>query len=755
MNVIFTKINYSVFLSLITFDYSHKMVNLFAILLLFYSIMLAALSFSGFNFDSQFRKTSTLHLQSIDASFLSLRKLDDRCKRLSERESDFLLGFFNKKLHCFQVYPHLNTNRVSVTSTCIAVDAILANPGHWEGLCAWETNADDQISLKAIVAALISTNWTPEGFQIPLLITTICATKGMDKDDPKYVAALETLIEQRPRLTYHRHQNRSSYVRYHNTKALLDVVNSNMIPASFSGSGKITFSLERANMIAFDDLCRQLAFFNCGDRSNFDVIVLAYSLLSYYETSESSFLSSFARGVIEPTNIKLVQKALEVIFSVQSDDGTWRKGEPIFTQSTSGNNRDIGNWYVFFFDLIASLLGVLTDKEPQLMAQYLPQLERCLTWAESNVLQEMLPEVCDPTTFRCRGSVIEGWRSNHLGSGGAAGWCTAHVFRAITKFRKLLRTLISNSILEEFGGRQGGSPSAREWDSLMDADLELAGFKSTLKSEINDRFISPLINKELSTSAALFPPSPASPSKITYRKPNYSLILFGPPGTAKTTICTSLAARLGWSFLTIDTADFLADGLQNVASRMTHIFERLCALERTIILFDEIEEFCLDRENPSLAMESRLLTTAMLTQLNDLRRKQSSAFIVATNRLRSFDAAVTRPGRFDMLLFVGTPNLLSREARIATKLQTSRLAPSVQESSLAVAREFLDNRWDVIRFMTFAESEAFASSVVDLAVRGELSRENLVMTLNSILRTATIQGSVRDDYLASELLSRV
>ena len=80
------------------------------------------------------------------------------------------------------------------------------------------------------------------------------------------------------------------------------------------------------------------------------------------------------------------------------------------------------------------------------------------------------------------------------------------------------------------------------------------------------------------------------------RAPVYSCILFGPPGTAKTTICTSLAAYLGWHFVTIDTASFLAEGLENVASRMTYIFERLKGLERTIILFDEIEEFCLDRQ---------------------------------------------------------------------------------------------------------------------------------------------------------------
>ena len=68
--------------------------------------------------------------------------------------------------------------------------------------------------------------------------------------------------------------------------------------------------------------------------------------------------------------------------------------------------------------------------------------------------------------------------------------------------------------------------------------------------------------------------------------------------------------------MVIDTACFLADGLQNIASRMTYIFDRLKGLDKTLILLDEIEEFCLDRENPNLAMESRLLTTAMLTQVN-------------------------------------------------------------------------------------------------------------------------------------------
>lgn len=79
-------------------------------------------------------------------------------------------------------------------------------------------------------------------------------------------------------------------------------------------------------MVSFDELCRQLAFYNSGDSGNFDVIILTFSLLSYWETSQSLWLSSFAKGVISSTNMKLVQSALKVIFASQAEDGTWVKG---------------------------------------------------------------------------------------------------------------------------------------------------------------------------------------------------------------------------------------------------------------------------------------------------------------------------------------------------------------------------------------------------------------------------------------------
>jgi SpoVK/Ycf46/Vps4 family AAA+-type ATPase len=98
---------------------------------------------------------------------------------------------------------------------------------------------------------------------------------------------------------------------------------------------------------------------------------------------------------------------------------------------------------------------------------------------------------------------------------------------------------------------------------------------------------------------------------------------------------------MGYDFVCIDTADFLADGLTNVAARIRYVFTRLMALNKCVILFDEIEEFAMDRKQPGLSMESRMLTTAMLTAINDLRRTKQSIFFIATNRLHAFDSAIT------------------------------------------------------------------------------------------------------------------
>lgn len=694
---------------------------------------------------------------SSEPSFQKLRQLEERCSALLRSSPAFLLRFYSPALRSFKLYPDATTARVSITSTCMVLNAILSNADFWKEDARWDP-ASSEVSVSSIVRTLHTADWTYDSFQLPVIVSTLARFNSVNVSCPKYVAGVEKLLEQRSRISLHRGQYNSAYLRLLNARALLAVVENKLVPPELLGTHRLGYALERATLVAYDEMCRQLAYSTSGDLSNFDPVVLAFTTIAYYETSQSLFLRSFARGVIPSTEIKLVRAALQVLFSCQREDGTWPKGEPISKKGSVRGETDIGNNYVFFLDMVDALLGPgsMAERDPGLLAPYLPQLERCLAWAEANVLEEMLPEDCDPVTERCYGSLVRGWRSNHISAGGAVSWCSAQVFSAVGGLRRLVRALTTDSILAEFKGRKGGAASAADWKALMDADLLLAGSPTSFKGEIEPRVLGPQIRKDRAVTAGLLPPEPgALTATLSEQSPSYSLILFGPPGTAKTTTCTSMAAYLGWSFLTIDTACFLADGLENVASRMTYVFDRLNALERTIILFDEVEEFCLDRENANLGMESRMLTTAMLTQLNDLRRKQQSIFIVATNRLRSFDAAVTRPGRFDMLFFLGTPNLSSRIQRLRSKIGASRLPPEQRESAVQLIGEFMDSRWENVRFLSFAENEVLMNGAIDLSTTGSLTKEALIAKLQSIQRTATIQGAVKEDYLISETMSRV
>ena len=153
------------------------------------------------------------------------------------------------------------------------------------------------------------------------------------------------------------------------------------------------------------------------------------------------------------------------------------------------------------------------------------------------------------------------------------------------------------------------------------------------------------------------------------------------------------------------------------------------------------------------------------------------------------DSAVTRPGRFDLLLFVGTPNLPARVARLQSRLEATALGAEQQAEAAEAFRALLHARWDELRFLTFAENEGLANTVLDAFIRLDAAeaaglpplpltttssgsgtsssstssnserldgiRALLAARADTILRTATIRGGVREEYEASERLSRL
>lgn len=109
-----------------------------------------------------------------------------------------------------------------------------------------------------------------------------------------------------------------------------------------------------------------------------------------------------------------------------------------------------------------------------------------------------------------------------------------------------------------------------------------------------------------------------------------------------------------------------------------------------------------------------------------------------------------------MLVFIGTPNLTSRNLRLISKLALTKIPLAERENVRQVVHQFLESRWDTMRFLTYAENEVLMNKITDSVNMDIKVDENvLVDIVTKILRTSTIQGQIQDEYIASEILSRI
>jgi SpoVK/Ycf46/Vps4 family AAA+-type ATPase len=145
----------------------------------------------------------------------------------------------------------------------------------------------------------------------------------------------------------------------------------------------------------------------------------------------------------------------------------------------------------------------------------------------------------------------------------------------------------------------------------------------------------------------------------------WSAILYGPPGTSKTTLAKAIAAELGWPLISLSPADFLARGDQGIEARSQEIFDVLTAGSRIVYFFDEIDELIRDRKDASAGGRSvfSFLTPSFLTKLQDFRdeaKKNEFIFIIGTNYFERIDSAAKRSGRIDDSFLVVYPDLPAR-----------------------------------------------------------------------------------------------
>ncbi|KAD7116564.1 hypothetical protein E3N88_03832 [Mikania micrantha] len=144
--------------------------------------------------------------------------------------------------------------------------------------------------------------------------------------------------------------------------------------------------------------------------------------------------------------------------------------------------------------------------------------------------------------------------------------------------------------------------------------------------------------------------------------PMRGILLHGPPGCSKTTLAKAAAHAAQASFFSLSGAELFSMYVGEGEALLRNTFHRARLVAPSIIFFDEADVVAAKRgtgSSGSTTVGERLLST-LLTEMDGLEEAKGILVLAATNRPHAIDAALMRPGRFDLVLYVPPPDLEAR-----------------------------------------------------------------------------------------------
>lgn len=166
--------------------------------------------------------------------------------------------------------------------------------------------------------------------------------------------------------------------------------------------------------------------------------------------------------------------------------------------------------------------------------------------------------------------------------------------------------------------------------------------------------------------------------------PPRGVLLYGPPGTGKTQLAKAVAKEADANFISMKSSDLLSKWYGESEQQIAKMFRRARAVSPCVIFIDEIDSLVPARGSGSMEPQvtGRVVNT-ILAEMDGLEELQSVVVIGATNRPTLVDPALLRPGRFDELVYVGTPDAGGREQILGIHTGNMPLAEDVSLSKLA------------------------------------------------------------------------
>ena len=180
--------------------------------------------------------------------------------------------------------------------------------------------------------------------------------------------------------------------------------------------------------------------------------------------------------------------------------------------------------------------------------------------------------------------------------------------------------------------------------------------KAVLIAEMMEEFMNE--EKKIIAGRVVAPlADPTTAEKVGVKAPA-TVLLFGPPGTGKTTFAKAIAGRLGWPFIELLPSK-LESGNYSMSAELRTAMNDLLQLDHAVVFIDEFDEIASAREkNPT----TKGVVNELLKMIPLYRSAPGHLLVCATNFVGDIDSAVLRPGRFDLVIPIGPPDLVARRA---------------------------------------------------------------------------------------------
>ena len=196
------------------------------------------------------------------------------------------------------------------------------------------------------------------------------------------------------------------------------------------------------------------------------------------------------------------------------------------------------------------------------------------------------------------------------------------------------------------------------------------------------------------------------------------ILLYGPPGTGKTLIAKAVAKESNANFISVKGPEIFSKWLGESEKAIRETFRKARQVAPCVIFFDEIDSIASipGMESTDSHTSERVLNQ-LLTEMDGLESLRDVVVIAATNRPNLLDPAILRPGRFDRLVYIGSPDRKGRLKIFRIHTKGTPLSENVNLEALA----------DETEGYVGADIESVSREAVMIALREDFDIEYVEM----------------------------